>query len=220
MAEYLTSPALAEVPHAFSTRVPLPLDAVLPGAMVASVRQVHGAKAVTATQAFEDMGLEADAIVTDRRGVLLSIVTADCAPVLLADGQAGVVGAAHAGWRGALAGILEHTLELMIEHGARRERMVAAIGPAIAQASYEVDAALRERFPAAAERYFAPGRAGHWQFDLPGYVAGRLHAAGVGKVDTLAADTYADEARFHSYRRASHRDGETTGRQTSVIGLP
>jgi YfiH family protein len=157
---------------------------------------------------------------TDRPGVLLGVVTADCAPVLLADLEAGVVGAAHAGWRGAHGGVLEAAVGEMAGLGAARERMVAAIGPAIGQASYEVDEAFRAHFGEADQAFFAPGRPGHWQFDLAGYVAARLARAGVGAVERLGLDTYTEAERFFSYRRATHRGEPAYGRQISLIGLP
>jgi len=195
--------------------------AVLPGAKLATVYQVHSPDAVEVREPWpHDERPRADAMVTDRPGLLLGVVTADCAPVLLADRAAGVVGAAHAGWRGAHDGVLENVVAAMERLGAARERIAAAIGPAIAQPSYEVDARFREAFAAADERFFAPGREGHRQFDLEGYAAARLRAAGVGTVDRLGLDTYADEARFFSYRRATHRGEPTYGRQFSLIGLP
>ena len=130
---------------------------------------------------------------TDRPGLLLGILTADCAPVLLADREAGVVGAAHAGWRGAHGGVIEATVAAMEALGARRERHRRRDRPGIAQASYEVDDGFRDRFtPRPTTRFFAPGAPGHWQFDLDGYVAARLDARGVGRVDGLGLDTYAD----------------------------
>ncbi len=163
---------------------------------------------------------EADAIVTDRPGLLLGIVTADCAPVLLYDSEAGVAGAAHAGWRGAVSGVLENTVVAMQRVGAKPERMVAVIGPTIAQASYEVDQAFRNRFTAKEQaRFFECGRPQHWQFDLPAYVAHRLGEAGVRTIEDCGEDTYTQPARFHSFRRATHRGEETNGRQLSVIGL-
>ena len=197
------------------------VQAVLPGGALATVYQVHSADAVTVTAPWPlDARPRADAMATDRPGLLLGIVTADCAPVLFADREAGVIGAAHAGWRGAHGGVLEATVVEMEALGARRERIAAAIGPAIAQASYEVDEGFRAHFTEADDRFFAPGRAGHWQFDLEGYAASRLERAGIGRVDRLALDTYADEGRFFSYRRATHRREPTYGRQFSLIGLP
>lgn len=197
------------------------VDAVLPGAKLATVYQVHSADAVVAREPWPfDRRPHADAIVTDRPGLVLGIVTADCAPVLLADLRAGVVGAAHAGWRGAHGGVLEATVDRMEELGAERGAIVAAIGPAIAQASYEVDDSFRGNFTADDACFFSEGRPRHWQFDLEGYVAHRLRGVGVGSVEPLGLDTYADESRFFSYRRAVHRAEPNYGRQFSLIGLP
>jgi hypothetical protein len=161
--------------------------------------------------------------VTDRPGVALGIVTADCAPVLFADLEAGVIGAAHAGWRGAVAGVLEATVAAMCELGGARVRIAAAIGPCIAQGSYEVAADLRDAVlarDAADERFFASGqRADRWQFDLPGYCAARLAALGLAAVETVAADTVADTARFFSHRRRTLSGGGPIGHQISVIAL-
>jgi YfiH family protein len=195
--------------------------AVLPGAQLATVYQVHSADAVTVVRPWPNAERpRADAMATDRPGVLLGVVTADCAPVLLADLEAGVVGAAHAGWRGAHGGVLEAAIGEMVGLGAARQRIVAAIGPAIGQASYEVDEAFRAHFGEADQAFFASGRRGHWQFDLAGYVAARLARAGVGTVERLGLDTYADAERFFSYRRATHRGEPAYGRQISLIGLP
>ena len=197
------------------------MAAVLPGAALATVYQVHSPEVVAVGQPWPHHDRpRADAMVTDRPGVLLGVVTADCAPVLLADRKAGVIGAAHAGWRGAHGGVLENTVAAMEQLGATPSGIVAAIGPAIAQPSYEVDARFRENFGPADEEFFAPGRAGRWQFDLEGYAASRLRAAGVGKVEPLGLDTYADADRFFSYRRATHRGEPAYGRQFSLIGLP
>jgi YfiH family protein len=197
------------------------IAAVLPGARLVTVYQVHSANVVEVTEPWpDDRRPEADALVTRCPGLVLGIVTADCAPVLLADGEAGVIGAAHAGWRGAHGGVLENTVAAMERLGARRARLVAAIGPAIAQPSYEVDARFRANFTSDDEAFFAPGGAGHWQFDLAGYVGARLRAAGVVQVERLGLDTYALEDRYFSYRRATHRGEPTYGRQFSLIGLP
>ena len=198
-------------------------EAVLPGAALVSLYQVHGEKTVNVTVPFAaDARPRADGMVTDRPGLLLGILTADCAPVLLADRAAGVVGAAHAGWKGALAGITDSTIAAMERLGARRNRIAAAVGPCIARSSYEVDDAFARRFAAADpanERFFAPARQGHHQFDLEAYVAHRLAAAGVLRVEAMGLDTYADEARFFSYRRATHRGEPDYGRLISLIGL-
>ena len=189
-------------------------------AKLVGITQVHGADVATVTQAWAPgAGPRADAMVTDRPGIALGIVTADCAPVLFADAGAGVVGAAHAGWRGALAGVLEATVAAMEALGASRGRIAAAIGPCIAQASYEVGADLRDAVlarAAADARFFAGGRPGHWQFDLAGYCAARLAAAGIA-AEVTGHDTLADEARFFSHRRRTLAGGGPIGHQISVI---
>jgi YfiH family protein len=199
------------------------VDAVLPGAALVTVHQVHSPDVVTVTEPWlDDSRPRADALVTDRPGLLLGVLTADCAPVLLADVEAGVVGAAHAGWKGALAGVTDATVGAMEALGAKRERIAAAIGPCIAQASYEVNADFEARFVVAHPgnaRFFNPGREGHTWFDLEGYVAMRLEAAGVGRIEKLGLDTYADESRFYSYRRATHRGEPGYGREIAAIGL-
>lgn len=198
-------------------------DAVLPGARLATLYQVHSADAVAVTDAAEDaLRPHADALVTDRPGLALGILTADCAPVLFADVDAGVVGAAHAGWKGALGGVTDAAIVAMEALGARRERIVAAIGPCIARASYEVDEAFAARFAAAdaaTERFFADARDGHRRFDLEAYVAHRLAAAGLTRIEALGVDTYADDTRFYSYRRATHRGEPSYGRQIAIIGV-
>lgn len=197
-------------------------EAVLPGARLITVYQVHSPDCVVAGDWAFDARPQADALVTDRPGLLLGILTADCAPVLLADPAGGVVGAAHAGWKGAIGGVIESTVAAMERLGAARNRIAAAVGPCIARASYEVDDAFARRFEEADpanERFFSAGRAGRHQFDLEGYVASRLFEAGVGRVDALGLDTYADEERFYSFRRATHRGEPDYGRQISLIGL-
>ena len=162
-------------------------------------------------------------MVTKSPGVLLGILTADCAPVLFADVEAGVIGAAHAGWRGALAGVTDATIACMEEQGADRRRIVAAVGPCIAQASYEVDESFRANFVgqgSANARFFSEGPFGKPHFDLEGYVVERLTSAGIGQVDALNLDTYADADRFYSFRRATHRGEADYGRQASLIALP
>ncbi|MBW4330979.1 peptidoglycan editing factor PgeF [Stakelama sp. CBK3Z-3] len=197
-------------------------EAVLPGAKLMTLYQIHSADAVTLrTDADPAFRPEADALVTDRPGLALGILTADCAPVLLADREAGVVAAAHAGWKGALGGVTDSTLFAMEALGAQRKRICAAIGPCIARASYEVDQRFVDRFvrdDAANERFFTAGRPDHAQFDLEGYVAARLAASGVGRVEALGLDTYADADRFFSYRRATHAREPDYGRQIAIIG--
>jgi polyphenol oxidase len=201
----------------------LAAEAVLPGAALVGVYQVHGSNCVTVTEPWgNDHRPEADALVTNRTNVLLSVVTADCAPVLLADRNAGVVGAAHAGWRGAAAGITDSTIAAMLRLGARIERIAAAVGPCIGQKNYEVDDAFAERLlrhDSANERFFAVGPSGKPHFDLEAYVVARLAAAGVGTIEAVGLDTYADEARFYSFRRATHRGEPAYGRQISMIAL-
>jgi hypothetical protein len=198
--------------------------AVAAGARLVTVHQVHSPDALYAAAPWpDDARPRADAIVTDRPGLALAILTADCTPVLLADRQAGVIAAAHAGWKGALGGVIEATLALMERYGADRGRVAAAVGPVIARKSYEVDEAFLRRFAEADpgnDRFFGPGRAGHHQFDLEAYVLARLAAAGVTRAEALGLDTYADADRFYSYRRATHRGEPDYGRQISLIALP
>ncbi|MBV1916987.1 MAG: peptidoglycan editing factor PgeF [Sphingomonadaceae bacterium] len=197
--------------------------AVHPGAKLVTGYQVHSATCLTVQEPWsDDARPQADALVTDRPGLLLGILTADCAPVLLADRLAGVVGAAHAGWRGALAGVTDRTIEAMEALGAARHRIVAAIGPCIAQPSYEVDALFLQRFEQADQangRYFAAGAPEHFQFDLEAYVEMRIRAAQILEVERLGLDTYAAPGRFFSYRRAAHCGKSSYGRQISVIAI-
>ena len=197
--------------------------AVLPGAELATVHQVHGATAVAVERPWaQDERPHADAMVTDRAGLLLGILTADCAPVLLADAEAGVVGAAHAGWRGALAGVTDSAIAAMVALGAERERIAGAVGPCIGAPSYEVDAAFRLRFledDPANVQFFAGEQAGRPHFDLEGYVVARLTAAGIASVEAIGLDTYADAERFFSYRRSTHRGEADYGRQIAMIAV-
>jgi len=213
----------ADDPQAIAENRRRAAEAVRPGARLVTLYQVHSPDAVAVIEPFEDrLRPRADALVTDRPGLALGILTADCAPVLLADREAGVVGAAHAGWKGAIGGVTDSTIALMETLGAKRERIAAAVGPCIARASYEVDAGFFRRFAEADpanERFFADGRPEHFQFDLEAYVAHRLAAAGIRTVETLGLDTYADERRFYSFRRATHRGEPDYGRQISIIGL-
>jgi polyphenol oxidase len=198
-------------------------EAVVPGGQLATVFQIHSAEAVIATEAWPiDARPHADALVTDRPGLALGILTADCAPVLFADRDAGVVAAAHAGWKGAIGGVTDSTIARMERLGAHRDRIAAAVGPCIARASYEVDEAFLRRFLDADpenERFFAAGRPEHHQFDLEAYVAHRLAAAGIRRIETLGEDTYSQPDRFFSYRRSTHRSEPDYGRQISVIGI-
>jgi YfiH family protein len=198
--------------------------AILRGAELATVHQVHSAQVIQAERPWpQGQRPRADAMVADRPGLLLGILTADCAPVLFADAAAGVVGAAHAGWRGAIAGVTDSTVEAMERLGARRENIHAAVGPCIGQRSYEVDEEFRSRFvahDAANSRFFAQESGAKPRFDLEAYVVHRLIAAGVGEVEALNLDTYADAERFYSYRRATHAGEPDYGRQLSAIGIP
>jgi YfiH family protein len=190
---------------------------------LAAPYQVHGTDTAVVEAAWPaGKGPKADALVTDRPGIALAVGTADCGPVLLADAEARVVAAAHAGWRGARAGILESVIAAMEARGARRERIVAALGPTIGQANYEVGPELVAAFLAddpANDRFFRPSaREGHSLFDLPAYIVTRLTAAGVSAA-SLGLDTYADPERFFSFRRATHLGEADYGRQLSAIVL-
>ena len=192
-----------------------------PGRLV-TARQVHGAGVLTVAEPWDNLQPpEADALVTDRQELLLGVLTADCGPVLLADATAGVIGAAHAGWKGALGGVLEAVVAAMGGLGARPGRITAALGPCIGQPSYEVGPEFAARFAEAepgSQRFFAPAGA-RPVFDLKGFIAMRLTRAGVGRVETLAHDTCADEERFFSYRRSTLRREERFGLQLSAIAL-
>jgi len=193
-------------------------------AALVTLYQVHSGTAITVSEPWQVAdNPRADAMATDKPGIALGILTADCAPILFADASAGVIGAAHAGWGGALAGVTDSAISAMERLGAARARITAAIGPCISQAANEVGPEFEVRFraaDAANARFFTPGaRAGHWQFDLPAYVAHRLTQAGVGRIETLAACTYQREADFFSFRRTTHRKEPDYGRQLSAILL-
>jgi YfiH family protein len=193
-------------------------------ASLLTLYQVHSHHAVTVTAPFEDGARpHADALVTNRPGLVIGVLTADCAPVLFADAEAGVIAAAHAGWKGALTGIIGSTVAEMEKLGARPANIRAAIGPAIAQASYEVSDDFRGHFldhdPAFGQFFVEGIRAGHWQFDLQGFVTNRLEDAGVGLIDPLGLDTYVNDGDFFSYRRTTHRREPDYGRQVSAITL-
>ena len=186
--------------------------------------QIHSADVIVAERPWPaEARPRADAIVTRVPGLAIGISTADCGPVLLADAQARVIGAAHAGWRGALTGVLESALDAMERLGARRASIVAALGPMISQNNYEVGADLMQRFTGAAAetaRFFAPAsRQDHAQFDLPGYIVDRLQRAGVGRVENVALCTYEEAERFYSYRRTTHRGEPDYGRHISAMAL-
>ena len=198
-------------------------DTILAGAPVASVYQIHSPTAVIVTDAVaHDKRPRADALVTDRPGLLLGVVTADCAPILMTDREAGMIAAVHAGWRGAISGVTDQAIAAMISLGARIDRIAAAVGPCIGRASYEVDHDFARRLLAddpGNERFFGEGPSGKPHFDLEAYVVARLAAAGIQQIEAVGLDTYALEDRFYSYRRATHRNEPTYGRQLSLIGL-
>ncbi|MFX4087886.1 peptidoglycan editing factor PgeF [Sphingobium yanoikuyae] len=252
MIELLRAPALGDVPHGFAGRQggvstgvcaglnvglgseddrlailrnrDLARDALLPGATLVTVRQVHSPDVVTVTAPIaEDERPEADSMVTRMPGLILGILTADCVPVLFADREAGVIGAAHAGWKGAISGVTDRTISAMEMLGATRAGIACAIGPCIGRASYEVTLDFAERFErddADNARFFSAGRARHCQFDIAAYVASRLQAAGIGRISLLDEDTYSQADRFFSYRRSCHAQESDYGRQISMIALP
>lgn len=181
------------------------------------VRQVHSARAIHVRDETEPA---ADAHVSDDPDLALAILTADCMPILLADSDAGVAGAAHAGWRGALDGVIEATVVAMEELGARRDRIAAVIGPVISQENYEVGPDLYDAFitrDAGADRFFERARGDRLRFDLPGYGLHRLETAGLARTAWIGTCTYADTERFYSYRRSTHRKEADYGRLISVI---
>ncbi len=186
--------------------------------------QIHSPNVVVADAPWPtDARPHADAIVTRLRALAIGVTTADCGPVLLSDPQAGVIGAAHAGWRGALGGVIEATVAAMTRLGAARGHIRAAIGPMIRQSNYEVGPDLVARFadedPASHRFFAAAAREAHAMFDLGGYVAARLERAGIGQVEDLGLCTYGDPVRFFSYRRATHRAEPDYGRHVNAIAL-
>jgi YfiH family protein len=201
-------------------------ESISPGARLVTAHQVHSSDVITVVEPWDDTPEgrpQADALVTARAGIVLGIVTAACAPVLIADPAAGVVGAAHAGWRGALAGVIENTIAAMEALGARRERIAAVLGPTIAQASYEVDAPFRARFASTDARFFSEAEARdgapRWRFDLPGYIMHRLALSGLTKIANLGRDTFSLVARYYSHRRSMQAGEMGCGRQISMIAL-
>ncbi|MFB2550647.1 peptidoglycan editing factor PgeF [Ensifer soli] len=189
---------------------------------LATVHQVHSPDVVTVTPENRAERPQADAMVTRLPGIVLGVLSADCGPILFADAQARVIGAAHAGWKGALTGVLENTIAAMVALGARRDAIHACLGPSITQPNYEVGAEFVERFvvhdPGYAAFFTPSPRPGHALFDLPGLTLHRLRAAGVTASD-LGLCTYAEEDRFFSYRRTTHRGEPDYGRQISAIAL-
>jgi hypothetical protein len=194
----------------------------LPPDGLVTVHQVHSAEVVTVTGPLGAPKPRADGMVTRMPGLGLSVLTADCQPVLLADREAGVIGAAHAGWRGLLSGVIEATVDAMVAIGAKRDRIGAAIGPSISQRAYEVGPEVFDAFTAedsGAAMHFAQGKGDRLMFDLPGAGLVRLRAAGVGRAAWTGHCTYSDPARFYSYRRSVHRGEADYGRLISVIRL-
>jgi len=195
----------------------------VPAGRLLTLYQIHSARAVIVDKPWNGEAAEADALVTRTPGLAIGALTADCAPILLCDPQARVIAAAHAGWRGALSGVAEATIAAMEELGAKRERVVAVIGPSISQRAYEVGADYVDRFlaeePASEAFFMTDESSGEPHFDLSGYVAERLSRAGVGSVSDLGLCTYCDETRLFSYRRSQHHGEEDYGRQISAIVL-
>ncbi|MEP4031752.1 peptidoglycan editing factor PgeF [Roseibium polysiphoniae] len=186
--------------------------------------QIHSPSVITVEGPWAaDADRKADALVTNQHGLAIGIATADCGPVLFADTEAGVIGAAHSGWKGAVGGILENTLAAMEQLGATRLNVTAVLGPTISQKAYEVGPEFRDRFiteKATSTRYFIPSeKPDHHMFDLPGFIVDRLSDAGVGAVQDLGLCTYADEDKFYSYRRTTHRGEPDYGRLISAIVL-
>lgn len=222
-------PGSKDAPEAVAENRLRVLSALAPQARLISLFQIHSA-IVHTLPAGDGEGaarLEGDAMVTATPGLALGILTADCAPVLLADPEAKVIGAAHAGWKGALGdaghGVLEAVLDAMEKLGARKDRTCAVIGPCISQPDYEVAYDFRDRFLELGlrnHRFFVPsGKEGHYRFDLPGYVAHRLTLAGVGTVEMSGPSTYPPENGYFSFRRTTHAKEPDYGRQISAIVL-
>jgi YfiH family protein len=189
-----------------------------------TVHQIHSADVVHVTTPWTPATApQADGMVTDRAGIALGVLAADCTPVLFADADARIIGACHAGWKGAFTGVTDATIKAMVELGAKRENIIAAVGPCISREAYEVGPEFRARFldaDIAHEIWFTPSaREDHFMFDLTGYVAARLEAAQIGTVSRLNRCTYADEQKFFSYRRTTHRGERDYGRQMSAIAL-
>ncbi|MEM6663710.1 MAG: peptidoglycan editing factor PgeF [Pseudomonadota bacterium] len=194
----------------------------LGAAHLVSLHQIHSDRVEIINGPWTGDRPQADAMVTAATGIAIGVLTADCTPVLFADSVAGVVGAAHAGWKGALGGVLEATLDTMESLGARTERIVAAIGPVISQSAYEVGPEFVDRFvesDVGNGRFFAGGEGDRAMFDLPGYCLSRLRTAGVQEAAWTGHCTYSDEARFFSYRRACHRGEQDYGRLIAAIKL-
>ncbi|KAA0701211.1 peptidoglycan editing factor PgeF [Neorhizobium sp. P12A] len=194
----------------------------LPVEKLATVHQIHSPDVITINGDYDGTRPQADAMVTATPGIALGVLAADCGPILFADAENRVIGAAHAGWKGALTGVLENTISAMTALGARREAITACLGPSISQENYEVGPEFVERFVTydpSYERYFIPSeRPGHAMFDLQALTVDRLRAAGV-KAESLNLCTYPDKERFFSYRRTTHAKEPDYGRQVSAIAI-
>lgn len=189
-----------------------------------TIFQIHSADVEIVETAWRaDQAPRGDAMVSATSGLALGILSADCTPVLFADEKAGVIGAAHSGWKGAISGVLQATVDAMVRLGASRGDIAAAVGPTIEQSSYEVGAEFHQQFmdvSADYAGYFVPSpKDGHHQFDLPGFVCDRLAESGIGAIERVGGDTYANEEQFYSYRRVTHREESDYGRQISAICL-
>ena len=199
------------------------VEAIANQAVLVTLHQIHSADVLNVTEPVPlDTRPQMDAMVTDRPGLLLGALGADCPPILFADHHAQIIGAAHSGWKGAFLGVGAATVDAMVKLGADRACIKAAIGPCIAQKSYEVDDPFVRNFCKKNpdnERFFADGKPGHFQFDLEGFVAAGLAEAGLFHVDCMGLDTYADADSFYSYRRATHRGEPDYGRQMGAIAL-
>lgn len=196
----------------------------VPASHLLTAWQWHSPDVIVANAPWDPLAPpKGDAIVTAKRGLAIAVLTADCAPLLFADMEAGVVGAAHAGWKGALAGVCDATITAMEKLGAQRRHITAIIGPTISQSAYEVGPEFPAPFlaqdPDNADFFMSSSKARHHMFDLPGYLARRLTGLAIGKVVDLGLCTYSDEDRFYSYRRATHRQEKDYGRQISAIAL-
>ncbi len=195
----------------------------VPAENLVTAKQVHGTSVAEVTRPFDGMLPEYDALVTRVPGLALGVLTADCAPILLSDFSAGVIGVAHAGWRGAFDGVIDATIAAMAKLGAQPEHIVAAVGPTIMQPSYEVSAYFHGQFvtsdPASTPFFTAGTRDGHYQFNLPDYVGARLLRCGVRRIDILERDTLAEPKLFFSHRRSTLAGETEVGRQMSAIVL-
>jgi polyphenol oxidase len=194
----------------------------VPPSHLVSAFQIHGADVAVVEAPFSERP-QVDGLVSRTRGIALGILTADCGPVLFADEKAGVIGACHAGWKGAVAGVTDSTVIAMEKLGATRENIIAVLGPTISQGAYEVGPEFPKPFlqqNSSHQKYFIPSlRNDHYMFDLPAYLVDRMKAFGISRVHDLALCTYADESRFFSYRRATHRAEKDYGRLISAVAL-